>query len=178
MTDAELVALARNGNEVAFGRLVGRYHRDCLRYAQWMLGDAHQAEDAVQETLLRVFRALPRYREEQQFRAWLFQILVNRCRSLRYRWARWAGRHTSLADADQVAAAPAADPAELETMTAVLSTLNPALREAFVLKHGEGFSYEEMAELTGVGIPALKMRVKRARDRIRDALRRDDDRPA
>lgn len=178
MTDAELVALARAGNEEAFGRLIGRHHRDCLRYARWMLGDPHQAEDAVQETLLRVVRALPRYREEQQFRAWLFQILVNRCRSLRFRWGRWLGRHTELAEAEEVASGTGVDQPEFESMSRALATLTPPLREAFMLKHGEGFSYEEMAELTGATVPALKMRVKRARDLLRDQLEGSDARPA
>lgn len=177
MTDAELVVLARAGSEEAFGRLVGRYHRDCLRFARWMLGDPHQAEDAVQETMLRVFRALPSYREQQQFRPWLFQILANRCRSLRYRWKRWALRHAPLDDAAQVTvAAVENDPAELERLTRALGELPAALREAFLLKHGEGFSYEEIAALTGASIPALKMRVKRARDLVRDQLEAPDDR--
>lgn len=177
MTDAELVGLAREGNEEAFGRLVGRYHRDCLRFARWMLGDPHQAEDAVQETLLRVFRALPSYREQQQFRPWLFQILANRCRSLRYRWKRWASHHDSLEAAAEVAtAAREHDPAELEQLARALARLPAALREAFLLKHGEGFSYEEMTGLTGASIPALKMRVKRARELLRDQLEDPDDR--
>ncbi|MBW8772333.1 MAG: RNA polymerase sigma factor [Gemmatimonadetes bacterium] len=170
MTDAELVVLARAGSEEAFGHLVSRYHRDCLRFARWMLGDPHQAEDAVQETMLRVFQALPRYREQQQFRSWLFQILANRCRSLRYRWKRWALRHASIDDAAQVAAPAERDPEELAAVTQALAALPAALREAFILKHGEGFSYEEMAELTGASVPALKMRVKRARDLMRVQL--------
>jgi RNA polymerase sigma-70 factor (ECF subfamily) len=176
MTDAELVALARSGDEEAFGRLIARHHRDCLRYAHWMLGDAHQAEDAVQETLLRVVRALPRYREEQQFRAWLFQILVNRCRSLRHRWLRWAGRHGDLAEAERIATRSPVDPVEVEAITSALGTLSAPLREAFVLKHGEEFSYDEMAELTGASVPALKMRVKRACDHLRLELERTNDR--
>src|SRR5215831_6599612 len=81
MTDAELVARVVAGDGGAFAILVGRYHAACLRYAAHALGDRMEAEDVVQETLLRAYRSLGRYQERQQFRPWLFRILVNRCRS-------------------------------------------------------------------------------------------------
>ena len=176
MTDAELVALARAGDPEAFGKLVDRYHRDALRFARWMLGDPHEAEDAVQEAMLRAFRALPRYQEQTQFRAWLFQILVNRCRSLRHRWRRWAQRHAPLEAASGVGARPeGSGPEELHALNALLGELPAQMREAFLLKHGEGFSYEEMSEQTGVSISALKMRVKRAREALQLRLGGPDD---
>lgn len=171
MTDAELVALARDGDPEAFGRLAERYHRDCLRFARWMLGDTHQAEDAVQDTMLRAFRALPRYQEQTQFRAWLFQILANRCRSLRHRWRRWIERHPTLDAATDLGVPPATGSVEeTQLLTDLIAGLPGPMREAFLLKHGEGFSYEEMAEQTGASIPALKMRVKRARELLQDRL--------
>src|SRR5262245_60704710 len=81
MTDAELVARVVAGDAGAFTDLVARYHAACLRYAAHVLGNRMEAEDVVQETLLRAYRSLGRYRERQQFRPWLFRILINRCRS-------------------------------------------------------------------------------------------------
>src|SRR5262245_6854783 len=81
MTDADLVARAIAGDAEAFAVLVTRHHAACLRYAAHALGDPTEAEDVVQETLLRAHRSLGRYEERQQFRAWLFRILVNRCRT-------------------------------------------------------------------------------------------------
>lgn len=171
MTDAELVALARDGDSDAFGRLAERYHRDCLRFARWMLGDDHQAEDAVQDAMWRAFRALPRYREQTQFRAWLFQILVNRCRSLRHRWRRWIDRHAPLEAALDLGVPPAAgSQEEFQRLTELIGDLPGQMREAFLLKHGEGFSYEEIADQTGASVPALKMRVKRARELLQQRL--------
>jgi RNA polymerase sigma-70 factor (ECF subfamily) len=171
-----LVALARAGDPDAFGRLLDRYHRDCLRFARWMLGDPHRAEDAVQDAMLRAFRALPRYQEQTQFRAWLFQILVNRCRSLRHRWHRWAERHDSLDRVGEIQVDPEAGSAEeFQALQRIIDELPTKMREAFLLKHGEGFSYEEIAEQTGVSVPALKMRVKRAREVLRDRLGGTDD---
>jgi RNA polymerase sigma factor (sigma-70 family) len=81
MTDAELVAEVLAGRGQAFEALVGRYHDACMRFARHLLGEPADAEDAVQETFVRAYRGLRGYRERDSFRAWLFQILVNRCRT-------------------------------------------------------------------------------------------------
>lgn len=169
MTDAELVAQARSGKDAAFTVLMDRHHAGCLRFARHLLGDRLDAEDVVQETFVRAFRSLDRYEERDTFRAWLFRILVNRCRS--------AGRRLQAARARLVADDGAGEHAAVPGEAAVLDVhrrLDRALaglderhREAFLLKVGEELEYEEIARLTGATIPALKMRVKRARDHVR-----------
>src|SRR2546425_8167291 len=81
MTDAELVVRVVAGDAGAFADLVALHHAACLRFAAHVLGDRMEAEDVVQQTLLRAYRSLGRYQERQQFRPWLFRILVNRCRT-------------------------------------------------------------------------------------------------
>jgi RNA polymerase sigma-70 factor (ECF subfamily) len=167
MTDAELVARAIAGDTEAFAELVTRHHAACLRYAAHSLGDRAEAEDIVQETLIRAHRSLGRYEERQQFRAWLFRILINRCRtaaSLRLARQR---RHHDAYDGNRTTA-DTADSVDLHSrLTRALAGLDVAHREAFLLKLGEGLEYNEIARMTGVSVPALKMRVKRARDHVR-----------
>ena len=167
MTDADLVVRAVAGDAGAFEALVSRHYPACLRYAAHMLGDRMEAEDVVQETLLRAHRALGRYEERQQFRGWLFQILVNRCRTaaaqrtLRVQRANEQPPDAGVARDGSVAF-------ELRSELAVaLQVLDARHREAFLLKLGEELEYEEIARLTGASVPALKMRVKRARDQVR-----------
>ncbi len=169
MTDAECVADARAGHESARAALVERYHANCLRFARHLLGDDADAEDVVQDTFIRAFAALPGYQERESFRAWLFQILVHRARTAAARRARHRERFVS----DELAAERAAV-AGSEGLVQVQRRLESALvgldldhREAFLLKVGEEMDYEEMSRLTGAGVPALKMRVKRARDHVR-----------
>ena len=168
MTDAELVARAVAGDPAAFAELVTRHHAACLRYAAHVLGDPMEAEDVVQETLLRAYRALDRYEERQQFRSWLFRILVNRCRTA---WGRSDVRRLRTADAPVADVAAARDgiaDVELRAQLArALSGLDAPHREAFLLKLGEGLGYDEIARITGASVSALKMRVKRARDHVR-----------
>jgi RNA polymerase sigma-70 factor (ECF subfamily) len=169
MNDAALIARVLDGDVQAFGTLVDRYHVGCARYAQRMLGNRQDAEDAVQEAFLRAYRALGRYHERDLFRSWLFRILVNQCRTL----ARQRGRRQRMVVQDdgaleRVAAPPEADGVAIrDQLQTLLGTLEPHLREALLLKHGEGLEYTEMAVLTGSTVSALKMRVKRACDALR-----------
>jgi RNA polymerase sigma-70 factor (ECF subfamily) len=172
MTDATLIARVLGGDLDAFRGVVDRYWGDCARFAYRMLGHRQDAEDALQETFLRAYRGLGRYREREQFRSWLYRILVNRCRTL----ARQRGRrdHRLVLDeaALQRAAAEGHEPdAELrDALQVALARLDDKQREAFLLKHGEGLEYVEMAMVTGASVPALKMRVKRACEAMRPEL--------
>lgn len=168
-TDAALIVRVLSGDVEAYTPLVNRHYDSCARFARRMLGNAQDAEDALQETFLRAYHALGRYREQDRFRGWLFRILVNQCRSLARRRSRQARRFVPDDGAD--AAAPAArDGADGDALQAALARLDPRQREVLVLKYGEGLEYTEIARVTGASIPALKMRVKRARDAMRPWL--------
>jgi len=173
MTDAMLVRRVLDGDTAAFTTLVDRHAAACTRFATRMLGNREDAEDATQETFLRAYRSLARYEERQAFRTWLFQILINRCRTAAVRRQR---RHRMfLVDDTAIAAAsvrPAVDAGDLRAeLKRAIDALDPDQREAFLLKHVEQLSYDEMAAATGIGVSALKMRVKRACDRMQWVLR-------
>lgn len=172
MTDAALVARVLGGEREVFSALVERYSDPCTRFAQRLLGNRQDAEDAAQETFLRAYRALGRYHEQDTFRAWLYRILVNQCRSLARRRARYQRRVTSDGLAVERATAPSLEHAGdvRDALQHALDRLEPLLREAFLLKYGEGLDYGAMAEITGSGVSALKMRVKRACDALRPEL--------
>jgi len=175
--DAELVRRVLEGDTAAFTTIVDRHAAACTRFAIRMLGNREDAEDVTQETFLRAYRSLARYEERQAFRTWLFQILVNRCRTAAVR--RQRRQRMFLVDDAAVASAsvrPRAESAELRAeLRRAIDALDPEQREAFLLKHVEQLSYDEMAAATGVGVSALKMRVKRACDRMQWMLREVSD---
>jgi RNA polymerase sigma-70 factor (ECF subfamily) len=168
-TDAEYVARALAGQPEARAALVGRHHTSCMRLARHLLGDDTDAEDAVQETFIRAFGALRRYEERDTFRAWLYRILVHRCRTA----ARGRARRRERFVNDERAVLAAGVPGHARLLDAqralahALGGLDLSHREAFLLKIGEEMEYDEISRLTGVGVGALKMRVKRARDHVR-----------
>jgi RNA polymerase sigma-70 factor (ECF subfamily) len=177
MDDAALVARVLEGDVAAFTGLVHRHYQDCARFAVRMLGDRHDAEDAIQETFLSAYAALGRYREQHTFRAWLFRILVNRCRSVARQRGRRRQRFVEDGATHEVVASQSApgDPGLRDTLQRALDSLEPRLREAFLLKYGEELEYREMSAVTGVGVSALKMRVKRACDALRPQLENELD---
>jgi RNA polymerase sigma-70 factor (ECF subfamily) len=169
-TDAEIVARVLAGQAEAYRVLVDRYHDRFARLAIHLLGDREDAEEALQDSFVRAYRALGRYEERERFPSWFCRILVNRCRTVgAKRGRRW--RHEAGDSAKPTFAAPDDDQlAWREEINWAMARLAHDQREAFLLKHLEDLSYEEMAELTGAGISALKMRVKRAGDHLRELL--------
>src|SRR3954447_4876345 len=80
-SDAALVARVLHGEVNAYSALVSRYRDKYARYAVHMLGNREDAEEALQDAFTRAYRSLARYEDPERFGAWLFRILVNRCRT-------------------------------------------------------------------------------------------------
>ena len=173
MTDSAIVKRVLDGHADAYALLVDRYHERSIRYARSMLNDPRDAEEAVQDAFVRAYRSLARYEDSERFGAWLMRILLNRCRTAGSQLDRRNKLFIMGDDADQSAgeAHPAERTAWREEIDRALAMLDADQREAFLLKHVEDLDYEEMSEITGAGISALKMRVKRACERLRDMLR-------
>jgi RNA polymerase sigma-70 factor (ECF subfamily) len=172
-SDADLVRRVLAGEVEAYAGLVARYRDRFGRFATQMLGSHEDAEEALQDALVRGYRSLGRCEDPDRFGSWLFRILVNRCRTHGAKRAR--RERTIVLDEIALQSAGVDGGAEAaawrEVIEWALGKLDEAQREAFLLKYVEDLSYEEMAELTGVGVSALKMRVKRACDRLRVMLR-------
>jgi RNA polymerase sigma-70 factor (ECF subfamily) len=170
--DAAVIARVLAGDVGAYEVLVTRYGGQAMRYAARLLLDRRDAEEAVQDSFLRAYRALERCADPERFGPWLFSILLNRCRTAGVRSGR-IGR-TFVFDESLVDKASTPEwmdaAAWRDEIARALAQLAAPQREAFVLKHVEQLSYDEMAEITGVGVSALKMRVTRAVTRLRALL--------
>jgi RNA polymerase sigma-70 factor (ECF subfamily) len=171
-SDPEVVARVLGGDREAFGLVIRRYETGLLRFATRMLGSRDVADDAVAESLVRAYRHLASCRDPSRLRTWLYRIVANRCKSY---LARRPSGDVALEDAPPVADATDNEAAlerkeQLALVTRALGGLSPEKREAFVLKHVEGLSYQEMTVVTGERIPTLKMRVHRAREALLLAL--------
>ena len=171
-----VIHAARSGDVRAFASLVDMYYARCLRFALHMLSNRADAEEAVQDTFVRVYRALPSYREQDSFEPWLFRILGNRCRTAGAK----ERRHAEVVEYGDVPerATSARHDSEIawrEEIELALRELPDEQREAFLMRHVEGLSYEDMSAATGAGLSALKMRVKRACDALRIRLSEVED---
>jgi len=171
-SDALIVSRVLRGDVEAFRLLVERYRDRYARYAFHMLGNREDAEEALQDAFTRAFRSLARCEDPERFGAWLFRILVNRCRTMGARRGRRA--RTFVIDEGALLEAAEDHPADRsawrEEIGRALERLSSDQREAFLLKYVEELGYDEMSQLTGVGVSALKMRVMRACERLRELL--------
>ena len=179
--DEVAVDEARAGDAGAFESLVLRYQARIVNYASAMVHDTGVAEDVAQETFVRAWRGLARFRGESSFKTWLYRIATNVARThldRRGRQARLADR--SLDDEEEVLQAgdvPAAAPdpeTSLVTREAIdraLGELPEELRAALVLRDVEGLDYKEIAAVTGAPMGTVESRIFRARRHMRRLLR-------
>lgn len=174
--EAALIARIAGGETHLYGRLVERYQRrlwwSCLR----MLGDADEADDVVQETFVRAWERLGDFDPAHRFYTWVFTIARNRCLNALRRRRTWGFRSLSAGDDPPELAARErttgrAENAELaRALEACLDVLPDDQREAFELRHGEGFRYAEIAAVLEVPEGTVMSRLHRAREKMRDCL--------
>jgi RNA polymerase sigma-70 factor, ECF subfamily len=168
--DQEIIAKVLAGDRNAFSILIQRYGDPLYRHALGMTGSPDVAEDILQMSFIKAYHHLAEVRG--RFDAWVFRIVANGCKD----WLKNIRRtHLSYDEDDQPTgyANPEEelDRTELRTdLDGALASLPPSLREAFVMKHVEGRSYEEMADLLATTVGALKMRVHRAREALQALL--------
>jgi len=169
-TDQLIIQRVLGGNRDAFKTLISRYSDPLYRHALCMTGSPDVAEDILQLSFIKAYQHLAEVRG--RFDAWVFRIVANGCKD----WLKNIRRsHLSYDEDDQPSADASPDEeldrTELRTdLDRALATLPGSLREAFVMKHVEGRSYEEMADLLGTTVGALKMRVHRAREALQALL--------
>ena len=170
-TDRALVERLAAGDPGALEELISRHGPSLMRFAAHFLRSTADADEVLQDVFLRADRAIRRGVRPERLAGWLFRITVNRCRSRRRRWWPFVSSAASELVLASTASAPETEAREWrEEIDRSVAQLSPMLREAFLLKHVEGMSYQEMSDVTGASIPALKMRVARACDQLRASL--------
>jgi len=172
--DAGLIDWVRQRNpgwHAAASILLNRHRADVLRRCYHWLGNQQDAEDAVQESLLRAYRALPGFKGEASFRTWLFTIADNNCHRLAARRSRHVmsdhlrGIMELQEELRQHPHAP--DNPLAETARVVLDRLPAPAREILVLRFFQDFSLEEIAQTLGIGLSATKMRLYRSLEQFK-----------
>ena len=167
-----LIERARNGDREAFGRLASGEVERLLAIARLILRDSELAEDAVQETLLRAWRQLPRLRDIDRFDGWLYRILIHAASDEAKRYRRFAATVRQIQAEPSMADAGAfiADREELERGFRRLSIEH---RAVVVLHHFAGLPLTEIAEALDIPTGTAKSRYHYAISALRAALEAD-----
>jgi RNA polymerase sigma-70 factor (ECF subfamily) len=198
--DSEQAVLdrARGGDEGAFADLVAAYRAELHAYCYRMLGSVHDAEDALQDALLRAWKGLPGFEGRSSVRSWLYTIVTNTALDTARRRARrdvpagfspagpqlaaedhqaepvWLEPYPGSAPADRLASSPEARYEQRETVelafVIALQHLPPVQRAALILRDVMGFSARETADQLQTSVPAVTSALQRARVAARSRL--------
>lgn len=172
-TDEQLAAEAvREGSDgPAFGELIGRLREPVWRICFRLMGHEHDAADAAQEVFVRLFFNRDKFAGRSKYTTWAHSVAVRTCLALRRARGRRQRRVGSASDEmiDHEAAhespTAAADQLDLAVMLDLLDENDRAL---LVLKYAENYSHEELAEMFEISVSACKMRISRARERLKE----------
>lgn len=186
LSDQEVVAKSREGDETAYRELIRRYERPVFSLIFRMVRDREIAEDLSQETFIKVLNAISTYRPEFKFSSWVFKIANNTAIDhLRRReldtLSLEGSPHAATPEAMEATAlqlgtgvaSPLDDVASRELggeIEAAINRLRPEYRSCILLRHVEGRAYEEIADILGLPLGTVKTYIHRARNELRVML--------
>ncbi|MFT6396062.1 MAG: RNA polymerase sigma-70 factor (ECF subfamily) [Bradymonadia bacterium] len=185
-TDINLVKLARNGDRMAFQKLVERYQRKIFGLCYGMVRNQDDAMDLVQETFVKVFKNLVRFEGQSSFYTWAYRIATNVCIDFlrKAKRQRTVDYDDAIMRDDEVEDVGSLLPSRLgvnpakvygrrellEKIEEALGTLSPNHRQAIVLREVEGLSYQEIADIMEVSIGTVMSRLHHARKNMQKEL--------
>ena len=185
-----LLKAFRNGDDAAFDSLIGMYSAKLYKVAYALLGSRQDAEEVVQDTFLRAYRALQAFRGESSLETWLHRITVNLARN-KYQWnhRRGDGLNVSLTAGGEDAGGDSGTETEQDVpdrrmepdlvlehneieknIMKALNSLPDNLRETMVLRHVNDMPYEQIAQKLDCKVGTVKSRLSRGREMLREQL--------
>lgn len=178
--EASLIRMAQRGDIQSFEALIRPYQTKLYGMARSITGNAEDAEDAFQETVVHAFRAIARFRGDAAFATWLYRIALNVGRN----WVRSQYRASSGRISDRLPVSSdeyAPDPEEVLISREQIDTIRRALlglpdhyRETLMLRHYEDFSYEQIALILNVPVGTVRSRLAQGRKYLLELLAADD----
>ena len=165
----KFVKAAKSGNLECFGKLCENYYSTLVAIAYSILGDHHLAEDAAQATYAKALTALPKLKDVDKFAAWLARI----CRNTATDMVNKKSRQYTTDDLSQVQACNEPD----ETTPLIrqaMGQLTPDEKEIICLRYYDQMSYQQMGEILGLSSPAINGRLKRAKQKMGEYLKRNN----
>lgn len=161
----QLIKQCKAGDAAALDELVRMYYPDILRYCVWHTPDRHSAEDAAQETFVKLIRHLQGYTHRGQFRAFLYRIAANTCVDMQRKTAAMPLPDGLTVTEDGYGKAEA--DADLQRMVAALP---PEQRELILLRFAQQLTLRELAEITGLPLRTVQSRLRAALKQLKSTL--------
>ncbi len=179
MEESQLIHRASEGDAAAFNALLGQHERRMYAVALRMCGNAEDAQDCLQEAMLRVYRAISGFKGQSSFATWVYRITMNTCLDeLRKRKNRPNTSLDSLvdsgwspADEDDTPEKHALRVEVRASLQGFIKELPEDMRSAIVLRDIEGYAYEEIAQMLDTNVGTIKSRISRGREKLREKIK-------
>lgn len=178
--DLRLINKFKAGDASAFEEIILKYQDRIYNVCRYMLGNAQDAEDAAQDTFIKAYQNLNKFRPEASLYTWLYRIAVNTCLDYKKR-PFFASLFRKSEEGDEFVSEPSShwpSPEKLYESKQIglalhnsIRKLPSRLRKAIVLKEIEGLSYEEIADILEVSIGTVKSRISRAREELKGLMK-------
>jgi len=188
MNEQDLIKKAASGDAEAFGRLIEPYERPVYNFCRRVLGDGYDAEDVSQEVFIKIYRSIGGYTDRRagSFKNWVYRIANNACiDELRKRKARPVAESLDETyESDEGESVRQFESPELPPEEAVLKkerqkiiadairNLAPEFKRVIILRDVRGFSYEDIAQMTGMKIGTVKSKISRARVNLKEQIQK------
>ncbi len=169
MADADLIQSIQSGDEAALEILIHRYYDEIFQYIYRIKGGNEEAKDITQDVFMSMMKALPSYKEQGYFKAWLYKIAHNRCMNS----FRNQNREVYITSEEQVEDFTKVY-VEQAFIQEILDSLPQMQRSAIILKYYHGFTAKEIARITGVSTPTAKSRLFQGLRKLRKALQKGE----
>jgi RNA polymerase sigma-70 factor (ECF subfamily) len=185
--DSELIRAFQRGNRSAFDTLVLKHKEKIFNLCYWFLQDYEETDDMAQETFIKAFKALHKFRFQSTFSTWLYRIAVNTCKNrLKSSEYRHKKRTVSLSnpggreERDRLKEIKDGTPSPVQELEARerrilirkgIDSLPSKKRALLVLRDIQGLSYEEISQITGLNLGTVKSRLSRARLDLQEKMR-------
>jgi RNA polymerase sigma-70 factor, ECF subfamily len=184
--EAEFIERLKRGDAAAFEELVGERSGEIYGLLFRLTENSEEARDLTQETFLRAFQSIGRFRGEADLRTWIYRIAINQARN-RWRWWRRRRRDATVSldathgQSDQTVMSTLAEQSENPeqqtlaherevALRSALQKVGRAYRETVILRDIEGFTYEEISTTLGINVGTVKSRLARGRQELRQKL--------
>ena len=179
MEESQLIRRATEGDASAFNTLLGQHERRMYAVALRMCGNAEDAQDCLQEAMLRVYRAISGFKGQSSFATWVYRITMNTCLDeLRKRKNRPGTSLDNLVDSgwsptdeDDTPERHALRGEVRSSLQAFIRELPEDMRAAIVLRDIEGYAYEEIAQMLDTNVGTIKSRISRGREKLREKIK-------
>ena len=178
MEESRLIQRAGEGDASAFNALMGMHERRMYAVALRMCGNPEDAQDCLQEAMLRIYRAINGFKAQSSFSTWVYRITMNTCLDeLRRRKNRPNTSLDGLYDAGWSPVDPGTTPEKSaligdmrRQLQAFIRELPEDMRAAIVLRDIEGYSYDEIASMLDTNVGTIKSRISRGREKLREKI--------